>query len=141
MTEPGLKRLCRSLGPVLNEPYESDGDSSACLSGGAADSDESTDDELTNYEIEMDSSPRSDHGQPEDYEMISEVATSDDEAAMSWWAAGPDGPLKFLMRLEYDLLNKLQGYCLTSGEELPNGNGWVINEGELSELAHDLEYS
>ena len=73
--------------------------------------------------------------------MISEVATSDDEAAMSWWAAGPDGPLKFLMRLEYDLLNKLQGYCLTSDEALPNGNGWVINEGELFELAHDLEYS
>ena len=146
MTEPCQKRLCRSLEPVLNEPYESDGDSSACLSDDAADSDESTADELTNYEINSDRmSPMSSHGEPEDYEMNneagndSELESALDEAARRWWAAGPDGPLRFLMRLEYDLLNKLSGYCLTSDELLPNGNGWLIDEGELFELAKDLE--
>jgi len=143
MTEPCLKRLCHSLGPLLNEPYESDGDSSACLSDDAADSDESTTDSLR-LTTDMNSdlmSPMSSLGQPEDYEMNSDdpLESDEDEAARSWWAAGPDGPLRFLMRLEYDLLDKLSGYCLTSVELLPSGKGWVIDERELFELAKDLE--
>ena len=151
-TEPCQKRLCRSLSPVLNEPYESDGDSSACLSGDAADTDESTADEIANDEITMDESPMSSHGEPEDYEIVrfedceseGEDANSDeanwDERAISWWyAAGPDGPSRFLMRLEMDFLEKLKDYCLTSVEPLPNGSGWIIDEEVLFELAKDSE--
>ena len=142
MTEPGLKRLCRSLEPVLNEPYESDGDSSACLSDDAADSDESTADEMAKDDITMDTSPRSSHGQPEDYELVSEAENDEDEAedAIAWWyAAGPDGPLRFLTRLEMDLLEKLRGDCLTSVQPLPNGNGWILDDDAFFELAKDTE--
>jgi hypothetical protein len=144
MTEPCQKRLCRSLGPVLNEPYESDGDSSACLSDDAADSDESTADEMAKDDITMDTSPRSSHGQPEDYELVSEAENDEDEDedenAIAWWyAPGPDGPLRFLMRLEMDFLQKLQGYCLTSVQPLPNGSGWILDDDTLFELAKDTE--
>ena len=141
MNEPSLKRLCRSYEPVLNEAYESDGDSSACLSDDAADSDESTADELANYEVASDRmSPLSSHGEPEDYEMISDGQSDfeEDEEAQAWWAAGPDGPMRFLMRLEYDLLDRLRGFCLTSGQPLPNGNGWVLDDWVLFELANEL---
>ena len=142
MNEPSLKRLCRSYEPVLNEPYESDGDSSACLSDDAADSDESTADELANYEIASSRmSPLSSHGELEDYQMISDgqLESDEDEEAQAWWAAGPDGPMRFLMRLEYDLLDRLSGFCLTSGQPLPNDSGWVLDDEILFELAHELE--
>lgn len=147
MNEPCLKRWCRSLGPLLNEPYESDGDSSACLSDDAAESDESTADERTNNEIATNSdqmSPMSSYGQPEDYEINCdgqlESDEDEDEEALAWWAAGPDGPLRFLMRLEFDLLDKLNGHCLTSAQQpLPNASGWVLDDEALFELANELE--
>ena len=59
--------------------------------------------------------------------------------ADSWWAVGPTGPLSFLMQLDFDLLDRLNFYDLSSGEALPNHSGWVLDDGVLFELASDLE--
>jgi hypothetical protein len=63
----------------------------------------------------------------------------EDEGAYSWWAVGPGGSLSFLMQIDFDLLDQLKFYCLSSGESLPNNRGWVLDDGTLLELARDLE--
>ena len=38
----------------------------------------------------------------------------EDEGAYSWWAVGPEGSLSFLMQIDFDLLDQLKFYCLSS---------------------------
>jgi hypothetical protein len=62
-----------------------------------------------------------------------------DEDADSWWVEGPISQFRFLMRLDSSIVIHLSRYCLTSTQQLPLGNGWVLEEGPLFELAHDTE--
>ena len=43
------------------------------------------------------------------------------------------------MLLDFSIVIHLSRYCLTSTQQMPLGNGSVLEEGPLLELAHDTE--
>ena len=133
--EPLPKRIKLNPSPSFYElGKDSDNDSSVAQSH-CADSDESTTaDEFYEARPGLLESLASTHSIETDQDCSSEA-----EAAYSWWAVGPVGPLSFLTQISCDLLDQLHIYGLTSGESLPNNRGWVLDDGTLLELARDLE--
>ena len=65
---------------------------------------------------------------------------SAERAARRWWLQGPEGPDRFLMLVEFELELALGNYGLSSEQPLPNGNGWILDEGPMLELMLDLEF-
>ena len=63
----------------------------------------------------------------------------DDDEQQQWWASGPCGPLRFLVRLEGQLLQELANFGLSSSDCLGPTLGWVADMSSLIELAIDAE--
>ena len=136
--EPLPKRIRFNPSPSSHEfgedAWSSDNESSAAQNY-CPDSDESTTaDEFYEARPGLLESATSNRSSEADQDCSSE-----DEAAYSWWAVGPVGSLSFLMQIDFDLLDQLKFYGLSSGESLPNNHGWVLDDGALLELARDLE--
>lgn len=121
--ESPSKRARLSRG--LNGDFTSEDESSEILESEGAGSDSST------------SAPFSTCSDSEAEPRVESQAeqSGEDEVYEDWWAAGPEGPLRFLMLLEEPLLsNYLIWCCLTCGDRLPSG-GWVLDTGPLLEVA------
>ena len=136
--EPVHKRTKLNPGSVFYElgmdTWTSDEDSSEASNYFADSDDSTTADELYETQPGQLASPASSFASESDHDCWVEGKAED-----SWWAVGPAGPLNYLMRIDFDLLDKLSEYPLSSGESLPNNKGWVLDEGVLFELACDLE--
>ena len=72
----------------------------------------------------------------EDFEMVEEDVDPND----AWWVPGPSGPGCFLMKLEYNILSLLRGFCLVSEESLPNNSGWILEDSQQLLLELALEF-